>query len=64
MELKEKPEKNLSEIRYYRKKFLRNIWDNTSMEVPDRKAFLDAVTRTVAKGMIESYSDIKRFGGI
>ena len=41
------------------KGILWNTRDNTSyeIEVPDRKAFLDAVTRTVTKGMIESYSE-------
>lgn len=41
------------------KGILWNTRDNTSyeIEVPDRKAFLDAVTRTVTKGMIESYAE-------
>lgn len=41
------------------KGILWNTRDNTSyeIEVPDRKAFLDAITRTVTKGMIESYSE-------
>lgn len=39
------------------KGILWNTRDNTSyeIEVPDRKTFLDAVTKTVTKGMIESY---------
>lgn len=41
------------------KGILWNTRDNISyeIEVPDRKAFLDAVTRAVTKGMIESYSE-------
>lgn len=41
------------------KGILWNTRDNTfyEIEVPDRKAFLDAVTKTVTKGMIESYSE-------
>lgn len=41
------------------KGILWNTRDNTSyeIEVPDRKAFLDAITKTVTKGMIESYSE-------
>ena len=39
------------------KGILWNARDNTSyeIEVPDRKAFLDNVTKTVTKGMIEKY---------
>ncbi len=39
------------------KEILWNTRDNTlyEMEVPDRKAFLDAVAKTVTKGMIENY---------
>ncbi len=41
------------------KGILWNTRDNTSyeIEVPDRKAFLDAVTKAVTKGAIESYYD-------
>ena len=41
------------------KGILWNTRDNTAyeIEIPDRAAFLDAVTRTVTKGMIKKYHD-------
>lgn len=40
-----------------RKEILWNTRDNTlyGIEVPDRKAFLDVVTKTITKGLIEKY---------
>jgi len=48
-----------------KKGILWNTRDNTiyEIEIPDRKAFLDAVTKTVTKGMIEKYyKPVKRIG--
>lgn len=46
------------------KGILWNTRDNTAfaIEVPDRKVFLNAVTRTITKGMLENYYEPGAFG--